>query len=160
MKKRSPIKFLLAISIAVFMLTSPINNLKAQQSKRDSIIFYYLDTISYYLDSLDVQEQPYVLAQAIWETGWFQCNNCAWSKGHNLFGFRGQNGYIKYNSWVESVVAYSKWQNRRYIPYKKTHPNSTYLNFIVWSKYADEPSYTAHIQTIYNWLIKNWYNKK
>lgn len=127
-------------------------------SERDSIIYYYLDTVSFYLDSFEVEEKPYVLSQALWETGWFQCENCAWSIGENMFGFRGKNGYIKYASWVESVEAYAVWQKKRYTIYKEGHPNGTYTQFLIWAKYATSTTYVTHVKYMYNWLMKNYYD--
>lgn len=146
----------LKIFQSIVLLTLLFGNIKAQKHKRDSIVIHYLDTISYYLDSLEFQEKQYVLAQAIWETGWFQCKNCAWSKGYNLFGFRNQNGYIKYDSWVESIMAYSEWQKKKYPKYKKTHPKGNYLDFLKWCKYAETDQYRKHITYVYNWIGSNY----
>lgn len=140
----------------IVFLTLLFGNVKAQTHKKDSVIIHYLDSISYYLDSLGVQEKQYVLAQAIWETGSFKCKNCAWSKGYNLFGFRSKKGYIKYNSWVESVLAYSEWQKKRYPKYKKSHPKSNYLDFLKYCRYAETDQYRKHITYAYNWLSKNY----
>jgi flagellum-specific peptidoglycan hydrolase FlgJ len=140
---------LIVFSILLF------GNIKAQ-TKKDSATIHYLDMISHYLDSLEVQEKQYVLAQAVWETGWFKCKNCAWSKGYNLFGFRSKKGYIKYNSWTESVVAYSEWQNKKYPKYKKSHPKGSYLNFLKWCRYAETDAYSKHIIYVYDWLGKNY----
>lgn len=159
MKNKKLLNLLFGVFI-FFCVVVPNNNLNAKTNKHDSIVFYYLDTISYYLDSLKVEEQSYVLAQAILETGWFQCKNCAWSNGYNLFGFRGKNGYIKYKSWKESVIAYADWQKKRWIPYKEKHPKNTYLDFLIWCKYAEGSGYNKYISTIRNWLLKNWYKTK
>jgi flagellum-specific peptidoglycan hydrolase FlgJ len=149
MRISSNIFRLIVFSILLF------GNVKAQ-TKKDSATIQYLDTISHYLDSLGVQEKQYVLAQAIWETGWFKCKNCAWSKGYNLFGFRSKSGYIKYNSWQESVIAYSEWQKKRYPKYKKSHTNGNYLNFLKWCRYAETDAYSKHVTYVYNWLGKNY----
>lgn len=124
----------------------------------DSLVFMYLDTISFYIDSLDIKEPKYVLAQTLLETGWFDCNNCAWSKGNNLFGFKGNRGYIKYSSWIESVHAYKRWQNRKYTAYLNKYPNGTYLDFLSRCGYSESSSYKKNVYYMTLWLDKNYYN--
>lgn len=146
--------------IILCLLNFQFQKISAQKNKHDSITISYLDKVSYYLDSLGVKEKDYVLSQAMWETGWFQCKNCAWSKGYNLFGFRSGNGYIKYKSYKESAIAYSKWQNKRYAPYKLKYPNKSYLDFLVYCKYAEDANYLKKVIYMHNWLIKNYYKNK
>lgn len=153
MKKKIILVFF-GISLSVSVKASNLS----ENFKDDSTIIAYLDTISYYLDSLNVKEQKYVLAQTLWETGWFGCKNCAWSKGNNLFGFRGENGYIKYKSWVNSVHAYSKWQDKKYSAYLKKHPDGSYMDFLSKSGYSQTSEYKKNINYMINWLDKNYYN--
>jgi hypothetical protein len=63
----------------------------------------------------DVRHPEIVTAQAIWETGWFKCNNCSLDK-NNLFGFNTGGPYFKYADWKESVDAYKRWQDSYYDP--------------------------------------------
>lgn len=62
-----------------------------------------------------VQHPEIVTAQAIWETGWFKCNNCSLDK-NNLFGFNTGGPYFEYADWKESVDAYKRWQDSHYDP--------------------------------------------
>lgn len=125
-------------------------------SKKDSVVFYYLDSIKYLLDSLHVEEPKYVMAQALWETGNFRCKSCAW-QNNNMFGFRGQSGkYMSFNTWRESVIYYANWQKKRYPKYKSNHPNGTYLDFLTWCKYAVSPDYAKNITKMYRWIQNNW----
>jgi len=127
--------------------------------KNDSLIFKYLDSINYYIDSLDIQEPLYVLAQSCWETGWFQCKNCT-RENNNIFGFRGQSGkYMKFKSLSECMVYYSNWQKKRYPKFKKLHPGGTYLGFLKWCRFAESPHYSRVITETYNWILKNWANE-
>lgn len=125
-------------------------------SKKDSAVLYDLRILEKYIDSLGIKEKAYVMAQAAWETGWFNCKDCAWSIGHNAFGFRSKKGYIKYESFLESVVAYSVWQNKKYTPYKEKHPKSTYIDFLEWCGYAETKLYRKHVLYAYNKIV-NYY---
>lgn len=123
---------------------------------KDSVLFAYLDSIKAILDSNNVQEPIYVLAQAIYETGWFKCKNCTW-KNNNMFGFRGLNGkYLKFSNWRSCVLYYVKWQSKRYPKYKEKNPNGTYLGFLKWSRFAEAKNYSNHIQITYDWILAHW----
>lgn len=63
----------------------------------------------------DIKYPEIVTAQAIWETGWFDCNNCSMDK-NNIFGFWYKDSYKSYDSWQESVDAYKRWQDTYYDP--------------------------------------------
>jgi len=131
-------------------------NLKAQRN--DSVTLAYLDSINYYIDSLDIQEPLYVLSQACWETGWFNCKNCTW-ENNNMFGFRGKSGkYMKFKNWPECVVYYANWQKKRYPKFKELHPGGTYLGFLKWCRFAESPHYSRVITETHNWVLKNWAN--
>lgn len=62
-----------------------------------------------------VQYPEIVTAQAIWETGWFNCENCSLDR-NNLFGFNTGGPYFKYDDWKDSVDAYKRWQDNYYDP--------------------------------------------
>ena len=124
--------------------------------KNDSTVLQFLDSIYYYLDSLEVEEPKYVMAQALFERGWFQCTKCSW-KYNNMFGFKGQSGkYLRFNTWVDCVIYYSNWQKKRYPKYKATHPKGTYLGFLKWCHFAESDEYSKHVQSMYNWINLNW----
>lgn len=132
-------------------------NFKAQKNKE--LVYQYLDSLEYLMDSLQIQEPVYVMAQAIYETGWFQCKNCAW-ENNNMFGFRGQNNkYMKFKSWRASVFYYANWQKKRYFKFKAKYPNGDYLHFLKWCKYAQSTTYSSKITWTFRWLIKNWSNR-
>jgi hypothetical protein len=145
----------LKLLLAGMILTCSIYGANAPE-KNDSILFEKLDSLKAMLDSLQVEEPIYVMAQAVYETGWFKCKNCSW-KYNNMFGFKGQNGkYLRFKTWQDCVVYYAAWQKKRYPKYKSTHPNGTYLGFLKWCNYATGDSYNKQIQWMYNWLIENW----
>ena len=74
-----------------------------------------------------IQYPEIVLRQAIFETGWLKSDYC--TKRHNLFGFKGKNGYMYFDSWQESVLYYKKWQDRHY-------KGGSYYDFLIGIKYA------------------------
>ena len=123
--------------------------------REDSLVINYLDSINYYIDSLDIKEPLYVLAQACYETGWFACKKCAW-ENNNMFGFRGKSGkYMKFSSWQESVIYYSNWQKKRYPKFKQLYPTGTYLGFLKWARYAESPHYSRVIAETHKWILNN-----
>lgn len=89
------------------------------------------------MHNLEMLAPNIVLAQAKLETGnfksyLFRCSN-------NLFGFRNFNGYIKYESWKESVKAYKNWQTRKY-------KGGDYYDFLEYIKYAEDTLYVYKLK--------------
>jgi flagellum-specific peptidoglycan hydrolase FlgJ len=132
-------------------------NVKPQTNKQ--MILNYLDSLQIQIDSLGIQEPVYVMAQAIYETGWFQCKNCTWSN-KNMFGFRALNGkYMKFKSWRVCLNYYAKWQGDRYKRFKEKYPKGDYIKFLKWSRFAESPNYSKKIIWTHEWIIKNWINE-
>ena len=77
-----------------------------------------------------------VYAQAQLETGYFKSAGCL--TDNNLFGLYNSelNRYCRFNHWIESVVAYKNWIQRRYKP-----PND-YYDFLERIHYAGDSLYT------------------
>lgn len=149
------------VKLLFLVLTFSVCSLREAKSsnviiKNDSVVLTYLDSIYYYLDSLNVQEPKYVMAQALFESGWFQCKKCSWQY-NNMFGFKGQSGkYLRFNTWVDCVIYYANWQKKRYPKYKEKHPKGNYLDFLMWCNFAVSESYKRDIQSMYNWIEVNW----
>lgn len=146
------------LCLVLTFITCSVANAKPDNLtvKNDSTVLQFLDSIYYYLDSLEVEEPKYVMAQALFESGWFKCTKCSW-KYNNMFGFKGQSGnYLRFNTWVDCVIYYANWQKKRYPKYKATHPKGTYLDFLMWCKFAVSESYRKDIQYMYNWIDANW----
>lgn len=150
MKKIKTILFAIVLITSLYGRTNANNIIK-----KDSVVYFYLDSISEMLDSLGVEEPSYVMAQAIWETGWFKCKKCTWSN-NNMFGFRSSSKYMHFDSWRDCVIYYAKWQKKRYPKYKLKYPNGNYLHFLKWAHYSESTEYSKRITTIYNWVNKNW----
>jgi len=61
----------------------------------------------------DILYPEIVTAQAIWETGWFNCDNCSLDK-NNLFGFTTGGPYLEFEDWKSSIDYYKYWQDKFY----------------------------------------------
>lgn len=85
-----------------------------------------------YIHEVEIKAPNIVLAQSKLETGNFK--SYLFEKSNNLFGFRNFNGYIKYNSWKQSVVAYKNWQAKKY-------KGGDYYDFLEDIKYAEDTLY-------------------
>ena len=94
------------------------------------------------LEYYDIKYPDIVYAQAILETGNFKSKIC--KRKNNLFGLRKGKRYVKYNHWVDSVIAYkNKIQNR----YKE---GEDYYKFLKRIKYAENPKYIIILKKIVN----------
>lgn len=94
-----------------------------------------MDDLIYY----NVREPEIVLRQAVWETGWFKSTVC--KKYKNLFGFRTTNGYLRFNTWQNSVIYYKKWQTKHY-------KEGDYYQFLIDIGYAEDSLYTDHLKSL------------
>ena len=92
-----------------------------------------------YLLNYETLEQEITSAIIMFETGRMNCKNCALTTHNNLTGFMWKGKYIKYNNYTESIKSYIKWQNKRYIPYKKKYPNNDYYQFLEHIYYCNNP---------------------
>lgn len=87
------------------------------------------------LKEYDIECPKTVLAIVVFETGWMECNHCTYQY-NNLFGFRANGDYLRFNS-IDDCLAYFKvWQTTYYVPWKKRHPNGTYYEYMAHVKYA------------------------
>lgn len=64
------------------------------------------------INDLNILHSDIVFNQARLETGNFKSK--VFKNYHNLFGFVGKNGYIKYSDWKQSVKAYKDFQAKYY----------------------------------------------
>lgn len=78
-----------------------------------------------------------VYNQARLETGNFM--SPVFKSNKNLFGFVGRNGYIKYNTWQESVKDYKRWQLKYY-------KSGDYYAFLEKIGYAKDTLYTYKLR--------------
>ena len=117
-----------------------------------------LHTVTRLYDSLrshQIEHPKTVLAIAIYETGWLQCKSCA-LEHNNLFGFRTNADFLKFNDIYESIRYLKRWQTRYYYPWKMKHPQGTYYEYLKYIGYCDNmDSYIKNIKSIEQWLTTN-----
>jgi len=128
----------------------PVQLTYCQQIHLNKVRSLYDSLIAY-----DIESPGTVLSVAIFETGWMQCKKCTLSD-NNLFGFRNNDGYVKFES-VSACLAYLKtWQDTFYKPYKRRHPRKSYYDFLVHIRYAyDMTTYLQTIKSLDHWVSEN-----
>lgn len=97
----------------------------------------------------NVQHPHIVYAQAVLETGNFNSRIC--KEYNNLFGLYDsrRKQYYTFNHWSESVVAYVKYIQYRYLPPKD------YYKFLQDIGYAEDPKYIDKLKIIVEGKTKN-----
>jgi flagellum-specific peptidoglycan hydrolase FlgJ len=81
------------------------------------------------LNRIGVKHTDIVMKQVRLETG-----NLKHVKNNNLFGFRGNDGYLKFNTWQDAVQYKKEWQDKRY-------KGGNYYEFLLEIGYASDTSY-------------------
>jgi hypothetical protein len=143
-------KNILAGILTMMLLTASNVNLSAQGQRIKEVASIY-DS----LRSHNIAFPKTVLAIVIYETGWMQCKSCALSY-NNLFGFRTNKDFLKFASKTESIKYMKKWQTRYYLPWKLSHPEGTYYEYLTYIRYCDNmDSYIKNIKQIEEWLSDN-----
>jgi hypothetical protein len=133
-----------------------INNAKPIQEPEPKIIIKYIsvDTINdsltlenvyHYLQCLNVQYFDIVFAQCILETGYLKSKNCI--ENNNLFGFRYQNKYLKFDNWKQSCMYYFCWQCNKY-------KGGDYFDFLEQVGYAEDEKYRFKLKSILKDMVK------
>lgn len=87
-----------------------------------------------------ILHEKIVLAQAVHETGWFECTDCSLDK-NNIFGWRWKGRYMEFDTWQESVAYYARWQDRHY-------KGGNYYEFLKKKGFATDPSYIKKIKKL------------
>jgi hypothetical protein len=100
-----------------------------------------IDNVYNYIKYLEIKYDSIVLKQVILETGNLSCSNCSLDV-NNLFGFRYNKQYIKFDHWKHSIRYYANWQYRKY---KK----GDYYQFLINVGYATDSNYIQKLKKIY-----------
>lgn len=102
------------------------------------------------LEYFDIKHKEIVYAQAVLETGGFTSYNC--KHRNNLFGLYNsrRNEYFSFNHWVDCVIAYKIYIQRRY------NEGENYYAFLDRIGYAEAEHYNKALQH----LVKIHKNKK
>lgn len=136
-------------AVTAFTLISLLvsNNLYGQKGRQAKLQALYDSLIAY-----DVDCPKTVLAVAILETGWMECKNCTY-RYNNLFGFRGNKGYIHFSTLSQCLAYLKKWQVSFYEPWAEKNPNHTYYQFLAHIKYAKNMAgYISMIKHLEKWI--------
>lgn len=135
---------------AILWMLLLLQSVSAQNGREERMQMFYDSIFAY-----QIEEPKTVLAIAIVETGWMECQKCHFRK-NNLFGFRTNNGYMHFDN-LSACLAYKKtWQEKNYTPWKAKHPNGTYYQFLTYKRYAANMSnYIKNIKWIEKWIDKN-----
>lgn len=120
----------------------PMDKVRVVQKDSIPIIVLKPNIVSVQDDLLyyDVKYPDIVLQQTLWETGWFKSEVCR--EHNNLFGFKTNKGYLKFNTWQESIQYYKKWQDRRY-------DTGDYYQFLMNLSYSGDSLYDTHLKSIH-----------
>lgn len=99
------------------------------------------------IEEVGLNNQLFVLAQAVLETGHFTSPVC--KNYHNLFGLYDSKhkDYYRFARWEDSVIGYQKFIQYRY-------KGGNYLQFLRRIGYAEDPRYTTKVAQIATQLYK------
>lgn len=96
-------------------------------------------TLEYVFDELIRQEikcSEIVFKQIKLETG-----NLKHVPHNNLFGFRTNKGYLKFDTWEDAVTYKKRWQERKY-------KGGDYYDFLRKVKYAEDKEYINKLKNM------------
>lgn len=104
-----------------------------------------IDEVLEELEKQDIWYPKVVLAQAILETGWFECENCSLDK-NNLFGLWNskKQEYFYYTNWKESIGGYKRGVQYKF--FRKDYKD--YYHFLSEIGYATDPQYIIKLKKI------------
>ena len=104
------------------------------------------------IEEIGLNNQLFVLAQAVLETGHFTSPVC--KNYHNLFGLYDSKhkDYYHFARWKDSVVGYQKFIQYRY-------KGGDYLQFLKRIGYAEDPRYTSTVAKIATQLYKRLFTQ-
>ena len=104
------------------------------------------------IEEVGLNNQLFVLAQAVLETGHFTSSVC--KNYHNLFGLYDSKhkDYYRFARWEDSVIGYQKFIQYRY-------KGGNYLQFLRRIGYAEDPRYTTKVAQIATQLYKRLFTQ-
>jgi hypothetical protein len=129
MKKRKIILIVLFVSI---FLT--LNNYTHVFEFKEVLKPLNIENVKEELIKQDVLYHDIVLKQVKLETG-----HLKYVKHNNLFGFRGNNGYLRFDTWQDAVTYKKAWQLRKY-------KGGDYYRFLIKVGYAEDSNYIRKLK--------------
>jgi len=101
-----------------------------------------LENVYHMIIEHKIHHPKIVFSQVILETGHLKSGGARIH--NNLFGFTTHNGHMKFETWVESVEYYKKWQEKRYVEKKY----DDYYDFLTQINYAEDTLYIQKLKSI------------
>lgn len=92
-----------------------------------------------YIHLIGIEHPNKVYRQFILETGRGKSYVCR--TYNNLFGFRNNDGYMRYKHWTESIESYKRFQLKKY-------RGGDYYRFLVNVGYAEDSAYICKLKMI------------
>lgn len=93
-----------------------------------------IENVRQELKKLGVKHSNIVIKQVKLETG-----NLKYVRNNNLFGFRGNSGYLKFNTWQDAVKYKKQWQDKKY-------HGGDYYDFLIKVGYATDSTYIKKLR--------------
>lgn len=93
-----------------------------------------IENVRQELKKLGVKHSNIVIKQVKLETG-----NLKYVRNNNLFGFRGNSGYLKFNTWQDAVKYKKQWQDKKY-------HGGDYYDFLIKVGYATDNTYIKKLR--------------
>ena len=120
--------------------TYQISSQDTTSTQKDSVLSLNITNIYSKIVEYGIFEPKIVLYQALQESGNF--NSKYFISSNNLFGFRGNNGYFRFEHWEMSIAYYKKWQDK--VPYSP-EKYGNYFNYLKIRNYATDPNYKSNV---------------
>lgn len=120
------------------------NNIAMKHEKEASLLHLDLNTENYLkvLEFYEIKNPTIVLAQALWETGYFKSYNCR-IRNNTLGLYDSKNKrFFSFNHWTESIKLY-----KEAVEYKLKKGEDYYI-FLDRIGYAEDPNYVDSIKSM------------
>jgi len=127
------IKKILLLTIFLFIFYS-LNIYQYEHHIVKEFTALTIENIKKELKKLQIKHSDIVLKQIKLETG-----NLKYVENNNLFGFRGNNGYLEFNTWQESIEYKKRWQDKKY-------HGGNYYDFLIKVGYASDSTYIKKLK--------------
>jgi len=123
--------------LITFLLCAVTLNVSAQTEQQ----LANKDSVAEIIALYDIKHPDIVLRQAMFESGWLQCDNCSWDVG-NPFGFFWKGKYLEFCDLHDAVSYYKWWQDQLY-------QGGDYYAFLDRVGYATYPNYIQELKRMW-----------
>lgn len=112
-----------------FLVSLVLNDYYHSFKFKEFLIPLTIENVKKELIKQNILYSDIVLKQVKLETG-----HLKYVKHNNLFGFRTDTGYLRFETWQDAIVYKKKWQLRKY-------KGGDYYLFLKRIRYASDPNY-------------------